>query len=211
MQTHDVVCESVTDNIAAGRGGSVDARGRLFKQCRDYLLLVAERELDPRLRGKLGASDLVQQTFLDAERGFAQFRGETQQELHAWLRRILENCARREVRRYRRAAKRDVCSECSFLVFGDNGSGSEITGEAETPSRQIASAEEIEALMAALARLPEHYQQVIQLRNTLRKSFDEIGLSMGRSAEAARKLWMRAVEQLRVALDKNDESRPSPK
>lgn len=210
MKAHDVARETAVDDtqagIAAGRAGSAEARGRLFEMCRDYLLLVAERRLDPRLRGKLGASDLVQQTFLDAERGFAQFRGETDQELHAWLCRILENRAGQANRRYRRV-KRDVRHERSLAVFGDNGSGLQAPGEVETPSRQMASAEEVEALTAALARLPRPYQQVIQLRQTLRKSFEEIGLVMDRSADAARKLWARAVEQLRLELDTNNESR----
>ncbi|HQU42903.1 MAG TPA: hypothetical protein PK867_08820, partial [Pirellulales bacterium] len=51
--------------IASGHDGCVDARGKLFEHCRQYLLLVAERELDCGLRGKLGATDVVQQSFLD--------------------------------------------------------------------------------------------------------------------------------------------------
>jgi len=186
--------------IVAGRNGSAEARGKLFERCREYLLLVADRELDRELRGKIGDSDLVQQTFLEAERGFPQFRGETEQELRAWLRRILRSRGGQAVRRYLRAAKRDVRVERSLAGSTSDGGEMQIAGDVETPSRQLAATEEADALTAALARLPEHYRQVIQWRNTERKPFEEIGAMMDRSAEAARKLWVRAVEQLRVEL-----------
>ncbi|HET6880232.1 MAG TPA: sigma-70 family RNA polymerase sigma factor [Pirellulales bacterium] len=206
MQAQDMAFEvaaaEALDAIVAGREGSADARGKLFERCRDYLLLVAERELDPGLQGKMGASDLVQQTFLDAEQGFEAFRGQTEQELIAWLNRILQNRAGQAVRQYRLAAKRNVRSERSLSAWGEW----QLAADVETPSRQVAAAEEADRLAAALACLPNHYQTVIQLRNTERKSFDEIGALMGRSPEAARKLWVRAIEQLRVAMtDEGDE------
>ena len=55
---------------------------------RHYLLRIAEQELDPDLRAKGGASDLVQLTFLEAQRDFARFHGDTAAELRAWLRRL---------------------------------------------------------------------------------------------------------------------------
>lgn len=206
MQAHDSVCEGATAQtcsfIVEGRQGSADARGKLFECCRQYLLLVADRELDPGLRGKIGASDLVQQTFLDAERGFAEFRGHTESELLAWLRRILENRAGQAVRKYRLAAKRDVRSERSLSAGGEW----QLAADVETPSRQVAAGEEADRLTLALSRLPGHYQDVIQLRNAERKSFEEIGAFMGRSPEAVRKLWVRAIEQLRMAMtDEGDE------
>src|SRR5215469_6834670 len=103
MQSLEGAAEQPTDAgffILAGARGSDEARGVLFERCRNYLLLVAERELDPGLRGKMGASDLVQQTFLDAERGFTGFRGQTERELLAWLQRILQNRAGQAVRQY---------------------------------------------------------------------------------------------------------------
>ena len=193
--------------IAAGRGGSADARGKLFERCRHYLLLVAEHEVDLGLRGKIGASDLVQQTFVNAERAFGQFRGESEQELLGWLRRILSNEAGQAVRHYRGAAKRDVRSERSLTAWGDGGRDLQLAADVETPSRQLAAAEETDLLAAALLRLPAHYRHVIQLRNTERKTFDEIGSLIGRSPEAVRKLWVRAIEQLRAALDIDDDSR----
>ena len=137
--------------IIAGRQGSADARGTLFERCRNYLLLVAERELDPGLCGKLGASDLVQQTFLDAEQGFGKFRGKTEPELLAWLYRILENRAGQAVRQYRLAAKRDLRGECSLASWTDRSGDLQLAADIETPSREVAAAEEADRLTAARA------------------------------------------------------------
>lgn len=183
--------------VVAGRGDSSQARGELFEQFRQYLSLVAYRELDPRLRRKVGASDLVQQTFLAAERGFGRFRGQTERELAAWLTRILKNRARREYRRFHRAAKRDVRRERELADFAGAAA---MPRDVETPSRQLRAAEEADQLAAALSRLPDDYQTVIQLRNTEGKSFEEIGALTGRSAEASRKVWVRAIDRLRMAL-----------
>src|SRR6516165_9338508 len=88
------MAEPATD--AAGwlpeaRAGSREALGRALEACRRYLLLIADRELDPALRAKGGASDLVQQTFLEAQRDFGRFQGDSEEELLAWLRQLLRH------------------------------------------------------------------------------------------------------------------------
>ena len=63
--------------ILAARQGNREALGRALSSVRDYLLLVANEELDPALHAKGNASDLVQETFLRAQRGVEAFRGRT--------------------------------------------------------------------------------------------------------------------------------------
>ena len=61
--------------LAAARGGSSDALGQALEACRGYLLTIAQHELDPGLRAKAAASDLVQETFLKAQLHFSDFQG----------------------------------------------------------------------------------------------------------------------------------------
>ena len=73
--------------LDAARAGSLDALGRSLEVHRTYLLAVAERRLDPDLKSKGGASDLVQETFLEAMCDFEQFQGASPEALRAWLAR----------------------------------------------------------------------------------------------------------------------------
>jgi RNA polymerase sigma-70 factor (ECF subfamily) len=103
--------KSVAALLQATRDGSRSKFGELLERTRRYLLLVANRSLDGELQQKQAASDLVQETFLEARRNFAQFRGESEAELFAWLCRILENKGRDATRRFRVASMRDVSRE----------------------------------------------------------------------------------------------------
>ncbi len=62
---------------------------RPLEQYRDYLRILARLQLDPRMRGALDPSDVVQQTLLKAHENLKGFRGKTDAELQGWLRAIL--------------------------------------------------------------------------------------------------------------------------
>ena len=86
---------------------------------RGWLRLLARLEVQPDLRGKFDPSDIVQQTMLEAFRDRPQFRGTTEEELRAWLRKILAHVLSHENRRYlvadKRAASRERSLEHSSL------------------------------------------------------------------------------------------------
>ena len=91
--------------IHQARAGSPEALGQLLDGCRGYLMRIARDELDPRLQAKGGASDLVQETFLEAQRDFAAFTGDSEAELLAWLRHRLRYRVAKFVRSYRQTAE----------------------------------------------------------------------------------------------------------
>jgi RNA polymerase sigma-70 factor (ECF subfamily) len=189
--------------LPAARAGSNEALGQALESCRRYLLLVADRELDPGLRAKGGASDLVQQTFLEAQRDFAHFHGDSEAELLAWLRVLLRHNLGKFARAYRDTQKRGIGRETP--LEGDSsavGPGAGLAADTPTPSGLAMQREQDDALERALARLPEDYRRVIALRYREERSFEEIGQLLQRSADAARKLWARAVERLQDELDK---------
>jgi RNA polymerase sigma-70 factor (ECF subfamily) len=66
------------------RAGSALALGQLLEGCRQYLLVAAARGLDAALASKGGPSNVVQRTFLEAQRDFHQFVGDSEAELIAW-------------------------------------------------------------------------------------------------------------------------------
>jgi RNA polymerase sigma-70 factor (ECF subfamily) len=187
--------------LPAARAGSAEALGEALEACRGYLLLIARRELGPDLQAKAGASDLVQQTFLEAQRDFARFQGHDEGEWLAWLRRLLLNNLANFVRDYRETAKREVAREVR-LPEGDSSRPGDLApaGSEPTPSKQAMAHEHAAAVLRALDQLPPDYRQVVLLRYQDEKSFDEIGEIMGRSSNAVRKLWLRALERLKQDL-----------
>jgi len=182
--------------LAAARAGDRAARDRLFGECRDYLSLAARARVESWLRAKADASDLVQQTLLEAHRGFEQFHGVTEAEFLAWLRRILDHNAADLVRRYHAAGKRQVGREVPLAGGGSTLGGVEPAASDESPSAMAVKRESELALAAALAELAPDHREVIMLRNLQRLPFDEVARRMNRSRPAAQMLWMRAIKKL---------------
>lgn len=196
----DADARTTDDWLAAARAGSPDALGAALESCRAYLLLVAEKEMDPRLRAKGGASDLVQQTFLEAQQAFGRFQGSRETELLAWLRRMLLNNVATFRRHWEQTAKRRASREVG--LGGDSTApGIQPVADTPTPSRQLAAGERADAVRAAMARLPEDYRQVLTFRYEEDLPFEEVAQRMGRTSNAVRKLWARAVERLEQELD----------
>jgi RNA polymerase sigma-70 factor (ECF subfamily) len=187
--------------LAAARAGSREALGHVLEACRGYLLLIAQHELEPELQAKGGASDLVQQTFLEAQKDLAGFHGDSPDALLAWLRRLLLNNLanfRRDLQRARRSVSREVA-----LTLGDSSTeiNAEPPADTPSPSEALKSEEQIWILERAVERLPEDYRQVIHLRYREERSFDAIAELMNRSPNAVRKLWARAIEALQQELE----------
>ena len=188
-------------HLVAARAGSQEALGRVLESCRAYLLHIANKGLDPGLRAKAGASDLVQETFLEAQRDFAAFKGDSEKELRAWLRQLLLHNVANFTRRYR-VSKRQASREVGLRSGGDSSySGLQLAGAAPSPSDEAAASEQEAVILEAVHRLPEDYRRVILLRNQERRSFDEIAQIFQRSVYAVRRLWSRAVERLEEELD----------
>ncbi len=194
--------------LPEARAGSREAMGQALETYRAYLLLIANRHLDPDLRAKGGASDIVQETFLEANRDFDQFKGGSGDELQAWLRQLLLNNLANFARGYRDTDKRQVSREVGLNVTTPSGSVDRgLLAEVISPSGRAMAAEQVQALEAALAKLPDDYRTVITLRNRDGQSFDEIAITMQRSENAVRKLWFRAIERLQQELTKpNDDT-----
>lgn len=181
----------------AARIGDREARGRELEAFRQYLLLVANRELDADLRAKEGASDIVQETLLEAHAGLDHFAGRSEGQFRAWLRRILLNNVANLRRRYRETAKRQIGLEVSIDDSGTFGPArANLVSPESSPSHQAHRQERIQSLALALERLPEHYRRVLLSRYQERQSFEEISRRSGHSPDAVRMLWARALKRL---------------
>lgn len=203
MSTGDVDNEFDSDSdleslMLKARDGDRVALGQLVTQCRGYLLAIAHGELDPAVRGKVAVSDVVQETLLRVQQKLPDFRGDSEQELLGWIRKILIHHIADVRKAYRDTDKRSIDREVSLNQKFERG-GEELLQlaiDSATPGRAASASEEVERLKAAIAGLNEEYRTVLTLRTWERLSFAEVGQRMNRSADAARMLWSRAVKHL---------------
>jgi RNA polymerase sigma-70 factor (ECF subfamily) len=182
--------------------GSQDALGELLELFRRVLLHAAQREVPADLRSKSGASDLVQETFLDAHRDFARFTGTTRDDLCAWLRCLLRHNFANFLRDYRARGKRRAALERPLgdLAHAGQGGGRTPLKEVPSPSDVAARRESADRCRRAVERLDCARREVLRLRIHDGLSYQEIGRRLALSPEAARKLLTRTIRQVGAEL-----------
>ncbi|CAN5222798.1 sigma-70 family RNA polymerase sigma factor [soil metagenome] len=191
--------------LSLARTGSTKAIGELLDLPRQYLLLVANRQLGTALQAKLGPSDVVQESLMEAHRDFQQFHGNTEADILAWLRRILLNNIANAREHYRFCQKRAIGREVPLDQLSGGAGCETIASTGPSPSKVAAAGEQNTEIEQAVAQLPVLYQEALRLIHRENCSFEEMGQRMDRSSEAARKLWARAVEQLKLKLKPSDD------
>jgi RNA polymerase sigma-70 factor (ECF subfamily) len=179
-----------------------DIPGWAPERFRPYLLLLARAGLDRRLQSKVDASDLVQQTLLEAHQALANSRGENVAEQVAWLRQILARNLCNAVRDLRRA-KRDITRERSLQrALDDSSSRLEmwLAAKQSSPSQQAQRHERVLCVAAALAQLPESQREAVMLRHWHGRSLAEIAQELDCSTAAVTGLLQRGLKNLRKLL-----------
>ncbi len=165
-----------------------------------WLRLIAGWEIDSRLGGKFSASDVVQQTMLEAWKCWGKFDGDQEYQRRAWLRQILAHQLAQFARQYIGTQKRDIMREQSIdasLAHSSLRLEQLLAADQSSPSRRAADNEQSLQLARLLEQLPDDYRQVIRLRNLEDLSHEEVAQRMNRSVGAVRMLWVRALSALR--------------
>jgi RNA polymerase sigma-70 factor (ECF subfamily) len=178
-----------------------EAADRLLKLYRPVLRLIAEQLIGSGLRRREDASDMVQQTVLEAYKAIAQFRGQSEPEFSAWLQQILRRNVSNLVRD-NRAAKRDLRRE----QYLDAAEGSvsiawlQPAAKSASPSQRVIKAEAALNLAQALDNLPEQQATAVMLRHLHDFSLEAIATTMGKSEAAVAGLLRRGLQGLREQL-----------
>jgi RNA polymerase sigma-70 factor (ECF subfamily) len=169
---------------------------------RKYLTVLAELHLDRRVRGKLDAADVVQQTMIRAYSALAELRDDRPEVLVAWLRRILARTLSDAVKHYERD-KRDMALERSIeadLNRSASGFAAWLAADQTSPSGRAERNEELLRLVAALSELPELMREVVVLKHCQGWTLPQISARIGRSVPAVASLLRRGLEELRKRL-----------
>lgn len=184
--------------------GDPETLGQLLEPYRGYLRLLARVQIGRRLQGKADASDLVQETFLQAHRGFARFEGRNETVLLAWLRCILATCTAKLVRRYSGTRARDIDLERTIAHELGSSSGvleRGLVDSGSSPSEAASRRERAAVIADALDQLPAEYREVVLLRQFEGLPFEDVALRMSRTVDSVQKLWVRGLDQLHRRLE----------
>ena len=195
--------ESVESLLGHIGDGDSEALDRLMRKYRPYLRLLAFRAMNRMFVGKFDASDVAQQTCLDACNKMDQFRGETEAEFNVWISTILRHNLSSFKREYT-TQKRDVRRESPIETGGEEVAvmWHEPQGDRGPVSRVILG-EEALILAHGLSKIDKELCEVITLRFINGFTNVEIGNRLGMTrAEIAGRI-RKGLAQLREHLPKD--------
>lgn len=199
--------DAPTDEQLIGRARKGDARAFqvLCERYEGLLRARARKWIVGALQRKVSLVDVLQEVYLAAHERLDDFENRGDGAFGAWMAQIAEFKAREAVRRHAGVARRDAHREVSR---GGRPSTGQARSSGHTPSQMLSAREELDAVRAALERIPDDYRQVLQLVQLDHLALKEAAVLMGRSYEATKKLYGRAVAALAAQLGSDLEGPP---
>lgn len=173
--------------LAQLQGGS-EAAFRTLVECYQARIY---RTVFSLLRNAEEAEDMAQEVFVEVHQTIGQFRGEAA--LSTWLYRLATSRALKNLRRAR--AKKRFAYLTSLLGF-DNGVLPEPPDHAH-PLALLEGQQQLQLLLAHIARLPEQQQVAFTLRHEQELSYEQIAAVLGTTVAAVESLLFRARQTLR--------------
>lgn len=181
--------------------GRADSRslGRLFEHYRSYLLLLAQSQIGAKLAVRCGPADVVQQTFAEAHLAFSTFKGTTEPEFSAWIKRIHYHNLAEAVRKHVLAEKQSLRKERQLDAIDGSASfcWKEPVAQQSTPSQHVVKGEKALRLASLFQTLPDMQREAVRLRYLEGWPVEEIAQELDRSVAATAGLIKRGLQGLR--------------
>jgi len=185
--------------IERAQGGDEEAFHALFRDYEGILSRRISRLLPANAGRKVSVADLMQEIRIAAYKGFPKFEHRGEGSLRNWLLTIADHHVQSVMRRFAGTAKRDLGRE---VTRGARPETAQHHARGASPSAHAIGRETAERIRRALASLSDDHRTVIRLVRDEGLSLREAAESMGRSREAAKKLYGRALVQLKSAYDR---------
>jgi RNA polymerase sigma-70 factor (ECF subfamily) len=176
--------------LRRARDGNAEALEALYGRVAARLLALIRLRLGRTLRGRIDSGDVLQAVLLKSFEHLQQFEESDSASLMSWLARIAENEIRDRAD-YQHRQRRDVRREVPF-----EAAHAEIAAGVRSALTQLVLDERAKRLERAIESLDDHYREVVLLRSFEELSFREIGARLGKSEDACRMLYARAMAAL---------------
>jgi RNA polymerase sigma-70 factor (ECF subfamily) len=181
--------------LQRARQGSETAMNQLFERVAGRLLAIIRLRLGRSLRARLESRDILQATLLKAFLGLDRLKEQDSATLMAWLARIAENEIRDQAD-YHGRQRRDAARETPLADIRSR----RLMQQIRSQTSRLALDEEMQRLEQVLDAMEDHYREVIILRKFEELGFAEIGRRLGKSADACRMLYARAMAAVTLKL-----------
>ncbi|TWU34438.1 sigma-70 family RNA polymerase sigma factor [Novipirellula artificiosorum] len=171
-------------------------------QYEPYLRMLAHVRMRRALQAKVGASDIVQQTMMQAVQAIDQFRGGTEAEFRGWLRQILARClchVDRDLHRDKRDVRREQSMEQKLAQSSMRLEGL-LAGDGPTPSQNVALGENVLQVAMAIERLPDAQREAVRLHYLEGMKLSEVAVELDKTTGAVAGLLHRGMKTLRDQL-----------
>jgi RNA polymerase sigma-70 factor (ECF subfamily) len=198
-------CDDVDELLRRAGSGDRTALGALFDRHRDRLRRMVQIRMDRRLQGRLDASDVLQEAYLEVARGLADYLRDPTMPFFLWLRvltgRKLLALHRRHLGAQMRAAGREVSLHGGALPQASSASlAAQLLGRQATPSQEAVRAELQLRIETVLNGMDDLDREILALRHFEQLSNAEAAAALGISPAAASVRFIRALKRLRAIL-----------
>ena len=207
MARESVATVSSPDNLLERlRRGERECLGPLFARHRERLWRMVDFRLDPRIRGRVDADDVLQEAFLAASKRLDHYLEKPQMSFFIWLRLIVNQTLVDVHRTHLGAKARDAAREVPALVGGGRGTSTslaiQLVGNLTSPTQAAARAETYRLLEDALDSMDSTDREILALRHFEELTNGEVAEVLGIREKAASIRYVRALGRLRKILSR---------
>jgi RNA polymerase sigma-70 factor (ECF subfamily) len=187
------------------RAGDRRALAELFQRHRDRLRRMVELRMDARLYGRIDASDVLQDGFLDVAKRMESYLSDPRLPLFLWLRLVVSDRLAMVHRHHLGTRMRDAGQEVSLYrdplpQASSAALASMLLGRITSPSNAAIRAEQVLQVQEAINSLDPLDREVVALRHFEQLSRAETAVVLGITEEAGAKRYIRALKKLKAIL-----------
>jgi RNA polymerase sigma-70 factor, ECF subfamily len=195
----------VPDLVACAAAGDRAAVVELLERYRDRLRRMVAMRLDPRLQGRVDASDVIQEGYLDAIRRLDEFIRDPSVPFYIWLRFLVGQRVQEHHRRHLGTPGRDIGREVSIYRGAMPGASTgalaaRLLGKLTSPSQAAIRAERKIRLQEALNRIEPLDREILVLRHYEQMTNSSAAAALGLDVSASSKRYTRALQRLKEIL-----------
>jgi RNA polymerase sigma-70 factor (ECF subfamily) len=190
--------------IQRAGNGDETARIELLELYRDHLRRMVAARLDRRLTPRVDASDVVQETLADASIQLDEYLRDQPLPFLPWLRQLAAVRIRKTHRQHVGAQSRSVARERTDSLISDESAvalATQFVAPDTSPSNRVMRQELRDAVMEAVAELPDRDREVLLMRHVEKLSMAEIAAALEMAESAVRARHYRALTRLRLKLE----------